>query len=425
MIGWAGIIRLGLVQAGLGAVVVLVTSTINRVMIVELGLPALISGALVALHYGVQVMRPRWGYGSDVGGRRTPFILGGMALLAAGASGAAGSVGLMATHPVLGVLAAAAAFLAVGLGVGAAGTSLLTLLAGAVVPRRRGPAATIVWLMMIAGIVITATLAKGWLDPFSTARLFQVVSLVGAGAFGVAVLAVWGLEGAATAAPAPGHGGFLPALREVWAEPQARRFAIFVFVSMLAYSAQELVIEPFAGAVFGLAPGASAGLTGQHHAGVLVGMALVAVVSFAMGGMQGGRLWTIGGCAGSAVAVAAVAACGLQGAGGLLVPAVVALGVANGVFAVAAIGTMMGLAGEGQSQGRAGTRMGLWGAAQALAFGAGGLFGTGMSDLARAVLTPAPAYAVVFATQAVLFLVAAYLAAGVFGVARRPALALA
>ena len=69
-----------------------------------------------------------------------------MALLAAGASGAAGSVGLMATHPVLGVLAAAAAFLAVGLGVGAAGTSLLTLLAGAVVPRRRGPAATIVWL---------------------------------------------------------------------------------------------------------------------------------------------------------------------------------------------------------------------------------------------------------------------------------------
>ena len=430
MIGWVAIIRLGLVQAGLGAVVVLVTSTLNRVMIVELGLPALVSGSLVALHYGVQALRPRLGYGSDVGGRRTPWILGGMAMLALGASGAAASVGLMAEAPVLGVSAAAVAFLAVGLGVGAAGTSLLTLLASAVAPRRRGPAATIVWIMMIAGIAVTATLAKGWLNPFSAGRLFQVVSLVGITAFGVAVLAVWGIERGVTTAPSTApltvpptaHGGFLPALRSVWAEPQARRFAIFVFVSMLAYSAQELVIEPFAGAVFGLAPGASAGLTGQHHAGVLVGMAGVAVASFAMGGMSGARGWTMGGCLGSAVAVLCVAWCGLAGAGDWLAPAVVVLGVANGVFAVAAIGAMMGLAGEG----RAGTRMGLWGAAQALAFGAGGLFGTGMSDAARAVIAaPALAYAAVFLTQAALFLTAAWLAAGVFGAARRPVLAMA
>lgn len=427
-IGWFGIVRLGLVQAGLGAVVVLVTSTLNRVMIVELGLPALVSGSLVALHYGVQALRPRLGYGADVGGRRTPWIVGGMASLALGAAVAAGSVGLIRAEPALGLLMATAGFLLVGLGVGAAGTSLLTLLAAAVTPRRRGAAATIVWLMMIAGIAITATLARGWLDPFSDARLFLVVSLVGLAAFGVAGLAVWGIEGAAArvAASIPAHGGFLPALRDVWADPQARRFAIFVFVSMLAYSAQELVIEPFAGAVFHLTPGASAGLTGQHHAGVLVGMAAVAVASFAMGGMHGGRAWTIGGCAGSAVAVTAVGWCGLTGTGWALVPAVVVLGVANGVFAVSAIGAMMGLAGEGSQPGREGTRMGLWGAAQALAFGAGGLFGTGMSDVARAMIaTPAPAYAVVFATQAALFLVAAWLAAGVFGATRRPEMAMA
>ena len=65
-LGWLGIVRLGLVQAALGAVVVLATSTLNRVMVVELALPAIVPGALVALHYAVQVLRPRMGYGSDM-----------------------------------------------------------------------------------------------------------------------------------------------------------------------------------------------------------------------------------------------------------------------------------------------------------------------------------------------------------------------
>jgi BCD family chlorophyll transporter-like MFS transporter len=59
-----------------------------------------------------------------------------------------------------------------------------------------------------------------------------------------------------------------------------------------------------------------------------------------------------------------------------LMPAVVALGFFNGMFAVAAIGSMMALAGEGRGR-REGTRMGLWGAAQAIAAGFGGLVGAG------------------------------------------------
>ena len=82
--GWTDIMRLGLVQACLGSIVVLMTSTLNRIMVVELALPALLPGALVALHYLVQVSRPRMGHGSDQGSRRTPWIMGGMATLAEG-----------------------------------------------------------------------------------------------------------------------------------------------------------------------------------------------------------------------------------------------------------------------------------------------------------------------------------------------------
>ena len=83
-LSWLSIIRLGLVQMCLGAVVVLTTSTLNRLMVVELALPALLPGFLVALHYGIQISRPNWGYRSDTSGNRTRWVIGGMAILFAG-----------------------------------------------------------------------------------------------------------------------------------------------------------------------------------------------------------------------------------------------------------------------------------------------------------------------------------------------------
>jgi BCD family chlorophyll transporter-like MFS transporter len=94
------------------------------------------------------------------------------------------------------------------------------------------------------------------------------------------------------------------------------------------------------------------------------------------------------------------------------------LGVANGVFSIAAIGSMMRLASAGPDS-REGMRMGLWGAAQAVAFGVGGMVGTGASDLAHVVFGSAgAAYATVFAFEAGLFVAAAWLAAGIDGAER-------
>jgi MFS family permease len=199
-LGWLGIVRLGLVQTALGAIVILTTSTLNRVMVVELMLPAMLPGILVGIHYAVQLSRPRWGYGSDMGGRRTPWIIGGMAVLALGGIGAALSVALMASSTLAGIILATLAFIAIGVGVGASGTSLLTLLAVRVIPERRAPAATIVWVMMIVGFILTAAIAGGQLDPFTMTRLVAVTSIVCALAFVLTLLAVIGLEGKPVAA---------------------------------------------------------------------------------------------------------------------------------------------------------------------------------------------------------------------------------
>lgn len=418
-LGWIGIVRLGLVQTALGAIVVLTTSTLNRVMVVELALPAVLPGTLVALHYGVQILRPRLGYGSDLSGRATPWIIGGMAVLALGGVGAAGATAWMEAQPVGGIALAVVAFMLIGVGVGAAGTSLLVLLAKRVEAGRRAAAATIVWLMMIAGFIITAIVAGYFLEPFSLPRLVAVTAGVAAAAFVLTLVAVWNVEGPvaraepdATDASPMTMPAFREALVQVWGEPRARRFAIFVFVSMLAYSAQDLILEPFAGIVFGFTPGESTRLAGVQNGGVLLGMLFVAAAGSAVGGSRMASI-TIGGCVASAAALASLAVAGVVGPAWPLRTSVFVLGVANGVFAVAAIGSMMGLAGEGRAS-REGVRMGLWGAAQAIAFGLGGLLGTAAVDLTRYLLAaPGVAYALVFAAQAILFLVAAGLAARV------------
>ena len=406
-LGWISIVRLGLVQAAIGSVVVLTTSTFNRVMAVELALPALLPGLLVGLHYGVQLTRPHWGFRSDARGGRTPFVIGGVALLALGALMAAASVALLGTHLVAGLALGVVAYAAIGVGVGASGTSLLALLATATEPRRRAAAATITWLMMIAGIAITAVVAGGRLDPYSHARLLAVTAAVGGGALVLTALAVAGIERRLGPAPAPEPASMREGLAEVWSEPRARRFTLFVFVSMTAYFMQELILEPYAGHVFGFTPGESTQLSGAQNGGVFLGMVAVALAASGLG-LGSLRGWVVGGCLGSAASLVAIA--GLGGMpGAALTPAVMALGFFNGVFAVAAIGSMMQLAGRGRAR-REGTRMGLWGAAQAVAAGAGGLLGTALVDALRLVASDPAAFGTVFLIEAALFAVAAILA---------------
>lgn len=412
-LSWLGIVRLGLVQTAIGAIFVLSTATLNRVMVVELALPAVLPGLLIGLHYATQVLRPVLGHGSDRGGRRTPWIIGGMAVLAAGSILAASGTALMRENLALGIALAAPAFVLIGVGVGAAGTALFVLLGTRTAPARRPAAATLAHLMMIVGFIVTAGVAGKTLDPFSPSRLVAVAATIGIACFVIASFAVLGLEGRGGVEGARRETGtFGLALRQVWADPTARRFAIFIFVSMLAYGGEELMIEPFAGAVFGMSVGKTAKLSGALHAGSLVGMILVGVLASLLRRRRFGSLegWMAGGCIASAAALVALATLGVAGLGPLMAPTVFLLGLANGGYAIAAIAGMMQRVGAGGGE-SAGVRMGLWGAAQAVAFGTGGLAATLISDVARHLLGwQAAGYALVFAAQASGFLVAAVIA---------------
>ena len=410
-LSWLSIVRLGLVQMCLGAVVVLMTSTLNRLMVVELSLAATLPGALVAIHYLVQISRPKWGFLSDIQGNRTKWIILGMIILAVGANLAALCIPLYSFNATAATILSFLAYTLIGIGVGASGTSLLALLASHTIQHRRAAAATITWLMMIFGIAVTATVVGKLLEPYSVERLIKIVFGLTVVTVAITFLSTLNIErGLASFNKNINKSqSFIIGLKVIWANSQTKRFSVFVFLSMTAYFMQELILEPYAGIVFSFTPGQSTSLSGMQNGGVFLGMLAVGIActGFKFGALKN---WVWAGCMGSCISLVFIALAGQSPEIVPLAPLVFALGIFNGMFAVAAIGSMMSLASQNNDR-REGTRMGLWGAAQAIAAGFGGLLGTILVDLLQLVnFSHADAYGTVFIFEAALFALAASIA---------------
>ena len=332
-------------------------------------------------------------------------------MLAAGGVLAAVAVAVASTQLIAGLTLAFFAYALIGVGMSAAGTSLLAHVAEQVEPRKLGAAAALLWIMMIFGIAVTAGVSGQLLDPFSFTRLIAVTAGVCVIAAILASIAAWGSWGMVkpplTEPAVPRDASFRTVLKDALADRTTRRFALFVFAAMLAYSAQDLILEPFAGRVFGMTPGESTKLGGTQHAGVMLGMLGAAILSARFGSL---RTWAAGGCFASAIALLVLAESPWIGGVALLQGTVFALGVANGVFAVGAIGSMMAMTAADTTRGT-GIRLGVYGAAQAIAYGVGSLGGGVMSDITIAMMGDAArGYVAVFSLEAVLFVIAAFMA---------------
>ncbi|MDA7593055.1 BCD family MFS transporter [Rhodobacteraceae bacterium] len=363
------------------------------------------------LGYAVQLSRPKWGLISDLENNRTKWINLGMLILGIGANLATLSLMFFESNPFLAMLLSIFSYTLIGLGVGASGTSLLALMAKHTAERRRPAAAMITWLMMIFGIAVTAGVVGVLLNPYSIELLLRIVAGLTVLTLIVSIISTWKIENNLDKVRRKGveKVPLLEELKSLWEHSKTRNFTIFVFLSMTAYFMQELILEPYAGIVFQYTPSETTSLSGMQNGGVFIGMLTVGILATAL---KLGTLksWVQAGCFGSCFMLISIMLLGQFYSSFPLEFSVIGLGFFNGMFAVAAIGSMMSLAGSG-SKSREGTRMGLWGAAQAIAAGFGGLLGTILVDLLQvANLSPVNAYGMVFSLEAGLFVLAAFLA---------------
>ena len=427
---WFSILRLGLVQLCIGSSVVIPLSTLNRLMKVELALPATIAGFLIALHYAVQLTRVNWGYLSDKTQNRSQWIIFGMLILGIGGVLASVSIPLIESNFAYGIMLALFSYTLIGFGVGAAGTPLLALLASYSSKSQKGFAASITFLMMILGLAITGITAGIILDPYSHQKLMKITASLAIITNILSYLSLKNLEKSLlnnADARIPNSirydVPFLTGIKKIWMEREARLFTIFIFISMGAFSMQDPILEPFAGEVFGFAVGESTKLDGFHKIGTLIGIILIILClsKFRIGfgsfsifkneRLGSEKIWLITGCLFSALSLFIISLLGLTFRDpGILNSVVFFFGISNGVFTAGILGTMLHLASRGSGDNNTGTRMGIWGAAQAYATMIAVFFSTVLVDILGLMMNSLPSvYGIVFLTAASFFIAAAFL----------------
>lgn len=395
------ILRLGLIHVAVAITLVPINSTLNRIMISELGLAATLVAVLVSLPYLFSPIQVWIGAYSDrhplLGYRRTPYIALGLLLCAGGAALAPTAAFMLAAGgagPSLrGLLVALVAFGAWGMGFNFATVSYLSLATDMAGEEHRARTVGVMWFMLIVSVIVTAILAGRALRPYSVEALYRVFYVTSGTALALGLLGLLGLERRGAAAGTGERQSFGQMLRMIGANRQARLFFVYLVVLLVAILGQDLLLEPFAADVFAVPVNRTTEYTAIWGIALLVALLLAGALTRRVGKA---RAATIGG----AVAMAGlllIALSGLLQLTALLLVALVIFGFGSGLSTATNLALMLDMTIAGQ----VGAFIGAWGMADALAR----LFGTLLSGAVRDGVialsgSPAAGYVTVFLLEA-------------------------
>jgi BCD family chlorophyll transporter-like MFS transporter len=419
------LLRLSLFQVSVGMAVALLNGTLNRVMIVELGVPAWLVATMISLPLLFAPLRALIGFKSDhhrsvLGWRRVPYIwfgtllqFGGFAImpfallvLTGGGHGPA----------VYGQIGAALAFLLVGAGLHTVQTAGLALATDLAPAEARPRVVALLYVMLLVGMLASSLVFGALLADFGNTKLVQVIQGAAMVTMALNVIALWKQEARDPRRTAADRDRpeFLASWRTFVAGGRASRLLVAVGLGTAAFSMQDVLLEPYGGQILHLSVGATTALTGLLAGGSLIGFALAATLL----GRGGDPCRLAGfGCALGTVAFAAVLLAAPLESPTLFRIGTCLIGFGGGMFSVGMLTAAMGLADAAES----GLALGAWGAVQATAGGAaiafGGILRDTVSGLAAhgtlgPVLTgPSVGYGAVYQLE-ILLLFAALVAIG-------------
>ena len=427
------LLRLSLFQVSVGMATVLLIGTLNRVLIVELGVSAWLVSLMVGLPLVFAPFRTLIGFRSDnhrsaLGWRRVPYIWMGTMLQFGGLAIMPFALILLSGDnrgPAwLGAAGAAFAFLLTGAGLQTTQTAGLALATDLARAESRPRVVALMYVMLLVGMVGAGLGFGQLLAHFSELRLIQVVQAAALLTFVLNGVALWKQEARdprRTAMPRA-----VPAFRETWRDflrrDRAPRFLATVALGTAAFNMQDIVLEPYGGEVLHLTVGATTALTAMLAGGMLCAFAVAARRLGA--GVDPCRLAAYGVVVGLFAFSAVVLAAPMESALLFRIGSAT-IGFGSGLFAVGTLADAMAR----ERDGDAGLALGAWGAAQATAAGIaiflGGALRDGAGALAMrgvfgpALIDPATGYGAVYAVEIVLLFVALAAIGPLVGVAGR------
>jgi BCD family chlorophyll transporter-like MFS transporter len=415
----ARLLRLSLFKFTMGITTALMIGTLNRVMIVELFVPAWLVSMMLALPLLVAPFRAVTGYQSDVhisafGWRRVPYMWGGTLIQFLGLAVMPFALlvlsggGQVPVPDWVGQGAAAIAFLMVGAGLQTSQTAGLALATDQASEETRHRVVALMYSMLLVGAVFGSLVYSFLLANFTPEILVQVVQ-------GTALVVLM-LNGIALWKQEPRNPEHLKAMKTeirrpfkaVWAEfiaiPNAKRFLWATALGTMAFNMQDIVLEPYGGEILQLSVGATSALTAMLSAGGLFGF-YFAGRQLAKG-LDPMRLAAYGALAGLPAFSAVIFSAPLD-AGWLFRFGAFGIGFGGGMFAVGTLFTAMRL-----EAAFIGLALGAWGAVQAAAAGLSMFLGGALRDavntltaqglLGEGLTDPSVAYSMVYHVEMLL-----------------------
>lgn len=393
------LLRLALFQVSVGLAMVLLTGTLNRVMIVELDVPAWLVAVMVALPLLFAPARALIGHRSDqhrsfLGWRRVPYILFGTGMQWGGFAIMPFALLVLSENSGpdwVGEAAAALAFLMVGLGIHTTQTAGLALANDLAPAEKRPRVVALLYVMLLLGMGAAALAFGLLLDDFTPLRLIQVVQGAAVVSLVLNVIAIWKQE--PRRPHLTRHDRPRIPFRESWAAlmdgTRAGRLLVATGLGTAGFAMQDVLLEPYGAEVLGLTVAETTRLTALLAAGSLAGFMLAARAL--QRGTDPHKIAALGALAG-AVAFSAVVFAEPVGSALLFRTGTSLIGFGAGLFLVGTLTAAMDLAAEGAETpgvaARTGLAIGAWGAVQATATGlataTGGAVRDGVSALAAA-----------------------------------------
>jgi BCD family chlorophyll transporter-like MFS transporter len=394
------LIRIGLRQFAAGMLSILSLGILNRIMKVEMGLELGLVSLVIGAHYFAAPLAIPLGHQSDrrplLGFHRSPYILFGAALTAAmialipfSALYLARTDGSLPAAWLAGVV-----FFLLGVGMFSAGTAYLSLVSDLTIPDQRGRSISIIWSMMMLGILAGVFLGVGLMERYTPGALIQLFQIMAALLLLLTVVAVVGQESPGKSRPTAEARPGRTAWRLLAGSRQTRLFFIFLLSGILFLFLQQVVLEPFGGDVFGMSVRQTTLFNAYQMIGVLGGMAIAGRwLSPRLGDKTTAAIGLLIACASFAL----LGGAGLTGVPGLIHPAIVGMGLGMGLFNVGGLALMIGMATTRET----GLFMGIWTLAQAIGNGTASVGGGLLHDLAMAAgAGEAAAYSTVFLVEA-------------------------
>ncbi len=390
------LLRLSLFQVSVGMAMVLLVGTLNRVMIVELGVPASLVAVMISIPVLYAPFRALVGYRSDnhsspLGWRRVPFIwmgtlvqFGGLAIMPFALLVLSGGGNAAQWPSWIGPAGAGLAFLLVGAGLHTTQTAGLALATDLAPVQSQPKVVGLMYVMLLLGSVISALLFGAALADFSPARLVQVIQASAVATLVLNTLALWKQE---TRRPPHRAGNRRPeaaSFAQSWAVfsqvSKVRRRLLAIALGTMAFAMQDVLLEPYGAQLLSMSVGATTRLTASLAIGGLCGFAWA---SYILGkGANPYRMAMWGATVGLPAFALVIGAATFQSTP-VFALGVFLVGLGGGLFGHGTLTATMNSAPKEHT----GLALGAWGAVQATAAGVAVAMGGVLSDLVGAVAT--------------------------------------